>query len=221
MKRILALMLVLVMSTSVISCGKKEAEIPQDQIEINEEEKAEAVIDDGFSCDHTIEGLSNITLQEVLDAGYEFAGHTKYNDEIILLVSPIDEVAEIKNLIDSLDGKTIAEFKEMYQPTFGYIDLEDHTSISAGFGYISIWFEIEHSDEAVALCKEDETLELGDVEVIQNDPMYNIGVGKLFLSASLTEDSHKKVASLDSININTISDMASELTIEFVGYNTK
>ena len=144
---------------------------------------------------------------------------------VALIANAYGEVYQVNNKTEAIDFlsklKNYAYYADdIYIGTTEDIDMEDHTSMSAGFGYISIWFEIEHSDDAVALCKEDETLELGDVDVIQNDTMYNIGVGKLFLSASLTEESHEKVAALESININTISEIASELTIKFVGYNT-
>ena len=176
-------------------------------------------VNENTECEYKLDGTSNMTLQDALTTKYEFSGYTKENGKIVLLLTPMEDIQEIAAFIDSLNGLTIAELKDLYEPSFGYLPLAEFCPMTAAVGDFSISFDIEHEKEVLELCKENEGLDWENLEIVQNDQISNVEIGKIFLNAPLTEESNEKLKEWETIMTGELLGMAEELVIEYVGYD--
>lgn len=184
--------------------------------ETEETEKPEKE-DDTFE----VEGMAGKTLQEIMDAGYEYTGYMKSGSTFTGYMQGKEYPDEAcKNRIEALEDKTVAELVEEYDLSIGYFKFGDGCIFLANIGDISVSFDLEHGLEALEAHSDETFFDLEEAEEIQNDKPENITLSYVTYSVQFDEASTKKILALDEIKTETIKSMAAELTVEKLTYRT-
>ena len=115
MKKITVSMFILLMAISAVACGKKEEAVEtvqimsMDEIDANDVNAKTEDNDVTIDCEYKLDGMTNLTLREVVESGYQFSGYKERDGKFYVLLTPKVEVPGVAAFIDSLNGLTIAE----------------------------------------------------------------------------------------------------------------
>jgi len=237
MKKLLIMLLTMLMMVSVVACsskeddkektedttkatsGNKETEDKDDEKEDEkDDEKDDVVAEDG---EVIISELSSKTLQEAIDAGYDYSGYAAFGDDIELYLQTDKVDDSIEKAKESIEGKTIAQLREEYDISLGYMGFNDEYTFSFEIGSVSYSFDLENGVEAIKAHEDEDFFDLEEAEELQNDVVLNLEVTYVNIYATLDAESIKKLNALDDFDREKIEDMAEELVLEKVYYTVE
>lgn len=169
--------------------------------------------------DNEVRELSEVTLGEAVENGYEIIGHMSSMGDVTVLLDMNTDTPEFDAMADTFEGLTIAQLKDEYDARFGCLGFNDQYILSATIGDLKISFDIEHINEAMEQQDEDDLFfDWEDTDVVQNDRIYNVEVASLQIDASLDAESNAKLEAVEDLETDIIEAMADELVIESAGY---
>lgn len=243
MKKLLIMLLTMLMMVSVVACSSKEDdkektddttkttsdskesedknskdEDKDEETDDKEDEKDDVVAEDG---EVIISELSSKTLQEVIDAGYDYAGYAAFGDDIELYLQTDKVDDSIEKAKESIEGKTIAQLREEYDISLGYMGFNDEYTFSFDIGSVSYSFDLENGVEAIKAHEDEDFFDLEEAEELQNDVVLNLEITYVNIYATLDAESIEKLNALDDFDKEIIEDMAEELVLEKVYYTVE
>ncbi|MBR6697532.1 MAG: hypothetical protein IKL73_04565 [Lachnospiraceae bacterium] len=227
-KQIMILMLILTMGLT--ACNSKEEEtVEQTQPattqspweilgELLENGMKEATSDDDAVA---MTDMKNKTLQEAIDAGYDFNGYSRSGEELVLSFSKVYTDDKINAIKEDLAKLTVSQFAEKYDEEINYNIWGSTHDFSATIGGIHVSFDLDNGTAAVDAHKDESFFDYADATEVKNDKLKNVTVDSVDFLAVLTEDSMKKLNEYEKLSIKLIEENASELKISKLYYQTK
>ncbi|MBE5964840.1 MAG: hypothetical protein E7252_07955 [Lachnospira sp.] len=229
-KQIMILMLILTMGLT--ACNSKEETVEQTQpattqspweilgdlLENEENEmKEEPSVEDTVS----MTDMKNRTLQEAIDAGYDFNGYSRSGEELVLSFSKVYTDDKINAIKENLAKLTVSQFAEKYDEEIYYNIWGSTHDFSTTIGGIHVSFDLDNGTAAVDAHKDESFFDYADATEVKNDKLKNVTVDSVDFLAVLTEDSMKKLNEYEKLSIKLIEENASELKISKLYYQTK
>lgn len=211
MKKLMVLFLAIGLITSMTACSSDEKETENSKkkpIEIDSEE-SEAII---------IEELSGKTLAEVMEKGYDFNGYASMFGKTELYFQSEETVDGVDELVESVEGKTVAELVEEYDISIGYMGFNGQYTFTADIGSVSISFDLENGEKALQAHDDESFFDLEEADEVQNDKLQNVTVDYITLTGEMDDATTEKLSKLDDYDSETLEEMSDEIVLSMVYY---
>lgn len=230
MKKLLTIILTLGLLISMTACSSETKEVHKAE---NSNKKPNA---SNFTEDDTtnkndevttedgeiiIKELSDKTLDEAIDAGYDLSGYASIGDttQLFLQSSKIDDnVTELKK---SIEGMTVSELVDKYDVSIGYSGFNGEYIFTIDIGSVCFSFDLENGVKALEAHEDESFFDLEEADEIQNDKLKNISVEYINITADLDDTSNKKVSELEDIDTDIIESMKDEIVISKAYYTVE
>lgn len=186
--------------------------VPLAETEPVEPEKPEGV---------TLPELSGLTLTQCMDAGYELTGYLSYNDVFTGYVNYSDYTNdEIKKLVASFEGKTVAEMVEEHDIRIGYFGVNGNYTFTTYVGSLHLKFDLEHGAQAVEIHKDESFFDLEEAAEVQADTLNNVELDYVDILLDFDEASTQRLLDMENKSTDKIKAISDELVVERAYYRT-
>lgn len=206
---------------AVTACGNKDTGEKDSTSKAEEITTTKEVDDAGDSKDGKIliAKLSGKTLEEAIEAGYDFSGYfSSFGDTTLMLDSTTKDEA-VDKVIKSLEGMTVAEFVEKYDEAIGFTGFDGQYTFITNVGDVRVSFNLKNGAAAIKAHEDDPFYDLENAEEIQEDAFENVELSSMSLTAELDGESKKKISDLEDVSRDIIEAMASEIVLDKVYYS--
>lgn len=214
MKKVIVIALSVVMAIGLAGCSKednlpKEKEIKEETTKALEEGAAE------------IKELKGKTLKDAIDSGYQLSGYSKVmgDVELYLVYSGELDNDEIRNMISSMENKTVSELRDTYD--FSIECGPDKDEFTTYIGSITYYLEFDNMEEIYNKYNEEYFYNWEEIEEIQNYSVKNIKVKDISIDVEINEKSCEKVVSLNDLGTEEIEAIAEKITINQARFMVK
>lgn len=230
MKKLLTIILTLGLLISMTACSSETKEVHKAENSNKKPNASDFTEDDTTNKNDEvttedgeiiIKELSDKTLDEAMDAGYDLSGYASVGDktQIFLQSNEIDDT--ITELKESIEDMTVEDLVDKYDISIGYSGFNGKYIFTVDIGSVCLSFDLENGVKALEAHEDESFFDLEDAEEIQNDKLENLNVEYLNITAELDKESNKKLSELEDIDTDIIESMKDEIVISKAYYTVE
>ena len=129
-----------------------------------------------------------------------------------------ETVDGVDELVESVEGKTVAELVEEYDISIGYMGFNGQYTFTADIGSVSISFDLENGEKALQAHDGESFFDLEEADEVQNDKLQNVTVDYITLTGEMDDATTEKLSKLDDYDSETLEEMSDEIVLSMVYY---